>query len=111
MSQFKDRLKEAREARSWTQADLAKNTGLTPSAISQFESGERDPNLESLKKLSISLNVSLDFLAGQEINKEVQQELPDGVAVFRNLKALNEKDKAMLIEIYNRFKSQGDSNA
>jgi len=56
------RLKDARESRQLKQADLAKRTGLQPSAISQFETGQREPSPENLKKLADALGVSTDFL-------------------------------------------------
>ena len=105
MSTFKIRLKEVRESKRWTQADLAKKTNLTPAAISQFESGERDPNLESLKKLSTVLNVSIDFLVGKET-----ADLPEDLIMFRNLKGLNENDKKIMIDIYNSLKAKESNN-
>lgn len=56
------RLKEARENRELRQAELAKRTGLQPSAISQFETRQREPSPENLKKLAHALGVSTDFL-------------------------------------------------
>ncbi len=41
-------LKAIREALGMTQAELAKKSGLTPAAISQIESGQRDPSLATI---------------------------------------------------------------
>ena len=59
------RLVEARENIRWTQADLAKATGLQPAAISHFECGQRLPSLPNAVKLADALRVSLDWLTGR----------------------------------------------
>ena len=59
---FKDHLKLFREAKGWTQADMAKQSGFLPAAISHFETGERTPSLHNLIKLCNALGVTLDEL-------------------------------------------------
>lgn len=58
------RLVTARENLQWTQADLARATGLQPAAISHFETGQRTPNVRNLLKLAKALRVSTDWLVG-----------------------------------------------
>lgn len=55
-------LKELRESRSLTQAELAKLLKVSPSAIGMYEQGRRDPDSTTLKKLSVIFNVSVDYL-------------------------------------------------
>lgn len=63
---FKDRLREARDnLRQMTQADLAKAIGLPPSSIAHFESGNRKPSFDNLRKLANALNVTTDYLVGR----------------------------------------------
>lgn len=62
---FQDRLKQTREARGWNQSEVAKKSGLQPAAISHFETGQRAPSFDNLRKLSDTLNVSVDFLLGR----------------------------------------------
>lgn len=59
---FATRLRRARENRQLKQADLARRTGLQPSAISQFETGQREPSPENLRKLAAALETSTDYL-------------------------------------------------
>lgn len=56
------RLQKLRKERSLSQAMLADMAGLKPPAISQYESGARSPNFESLVKLSNALGVPSDYL-------------------------------------------------
>jgi transcriptional regulator with XRE-family HTH domain len=64
---FGVKLREAREAKKLSQADLAERTGLQPSAISHFETGRRAPSFDNLKKLADALEVSTDYLLGREV--------------------------------------------
>jgi transcriptional regulator with XRE-family HTH domain len=55
-------LRECRELRGYSQTDLAARTGLKPSAVSHFETGNRVPSLGNLIRLADALDVSLDTL-------------------------------------------------
>ncbi|PPA56356.1 helix-turn-helix domain-containing protein [Micromonospora chalcea] len=57
------RLRVARELVGLSQAQLAAAVGLTPAAISQFESGAARPSPESVHALSATLQVPTEFLA------------------------------------------------
>ncbi len=56
------RIKQARNARGITQAQLAERLNLTPKYISNFETGERLPRLETLIDIANILNYSADAL-------------------------------------------------
>lgn len=51
-----------RTALHMTQAQLALMVGVVPSAITQYESGVRKPNILMLKKLARALNTTADAL-------------------------------------------------
>jgi len=51
-----------RTALHMTQAQLALIVGVVPSAITQYESGVRKPNILMLKKLARALNTTADAL-------------------------------------------------
>ena len=62
--EFKDRLKEIRELRQLTQAELSRKAGLPATSVSHFEAGSRKPSFDNLKRLSAQLAVSTDYLMG-----------------------------------------------
>lgn len=63
MNEFGLLLKTTREQFGLTQLELSKLSGLTPAAISTFESGRRKPGLRSLLAIRKALKgVSLDWL-------------------------------------------------
>ncbi len=51
-----------RTALNMTQAQLALIVGVSPNAITQYESGARKPNILMLKKLARALNTTTDAL-------------------------------------------------
>jgi transcriptional regulator with XRE-family HTH domain len=59
---FRAGLRVARERAKMSQADLAKKTGLQPSAIAHFEAGRRSPSIGNLRKLCVAMRVSSDWL-------------------------------------------------
>ena len=59
-------IRKVREQRGLKQAELAERAGLNPSAISQFETGQREPSSENLCKLADALGVTVDYLLGRE---------------------------------------------
>lgn len=59
------RIKEIREAQGKKQKELAVALGIAPNTLSQYENGKREPDLETIKKMSDILNVSIDSLLGK----------------------------------------------
>jgi transcriptional regulator with XRE-family HTH domain len=55
-------LRAARTQRQLSQSDLARLAGVSPSAISQAERGQRGLSLETLLELTANLNMTLDEL-------------------------------------------------
>src|SRR5215468_263034 len=63
-------LRAYRLRRDLSQSDLARLAGVSPSAISQVERGERGLSLETLLALSGRLNITLDELLGGEVTPD-----------------------------------------
>lgn len=82
------KIKEIRERLGLSQRELARNLGLFPQAISRYESGTGEPNIETLIKIADFFNVSIDELVGRETE-----------AV--NLKPLDETRKELVRAIIN----------
>lgn len=65
---FNDNLKEARLRSGLSQKEVAENIGVAKSTYSLYESGNREPNVNTIKKIADCLNVSADTLLG--LNEE-----------------------------------------
>ncbi|NOT41809.1 MAG: helix-turn-helix transcriptional regulator [Alphaproteobacteria bacterium] len=63
---FADRLRSSREERELSQSDLARLTGLQPSAIAHFEAERRKPSFDNIRVLAAALKVTTDYLLGSE---------------------------------------------
>ena len=62
------KLKKLRENQGLLQKELADKIGISLSSISMYERGERQPDNDTLKKLSQYFNVSIDYLLDNEIS-------------------------------------------
>lgn len=49
-----------REERGWSQHDLARESGMTQSAVARFEAGGTIPTLPVLKRLARALNADVE---------------------------------------------------
>ncbi|MBQ8405621.1 MAG: helix-turn-helix transcriptional regulator [Clostridia bacterium] len=61
---FSERLKELRTERGLSQMELAKQTGLSQSAIAKWKKDKTDPTSANLIVLSQFFNESVDYLLG-----------------------------------------------
>ena len=59
---MKNRLKELRKTRGYTQISLQMQTGIEQALLSKFENGERIPPTETLMRLAEFYNVSIDYI-------------------------------------------------
>ena len=64
MSILAQHLKELREERNKTQKEIADFLKITVRSYQRYESNEREPKIETIKKIAIYYNVTLDYLAG-----------------------------------------------
>ena len=62
------RIAEAREARGWTQEQLAQAVGTTQQTIQRWESGQTDPQISKVEAVSKALGITMSFLLGVDAN-------------------------------------------
>lgn len=91
---FSRQLRKVRISKGKTQHELASALDLNDKTISSYERAVREPDLGTLRKLALSLNVSLDILVGIKpeseedidvITKLLNQMQPQVVQNIRNL--------------------------
>lgn len=63
---FNENLKDARLKKNLSQKEVAEKIGVAKSTYSLYESGNREPNVDTIKKIADVLNVSADQLLGLE---------------------------------------------
>lgn len=89
------RLRELRKSKSWSQADLGKQLGVTKVSISGYEKGTRVPSMEILLMILKLFDVSADYMLGRELNIICEE---DGNTSL----LLGAKDVEIIREIRNR---------
>ena len=65
-----DKLRDLRNERNLSQAQLAKRIGVNSSTVALYETGDRLPSLPRLIALSRSLGVTTDYLLGVSREKD-----------------------------------------
>ena len=68
-----NKIKEYREANKMTQKDIAEILEVEPGTISKYESGIIEPNIESLKRLAETFNITVDELIKDEDKFDVSK--------------------------------------
>lgn len=69
---MKNRLKELRQLRQWSQADLARELRISRQAVNGFESGKFDPSLDMAFKISGLFNVGIQDIFIHEAKHSMQ---------------------------------------
>ena len=92
---LKDRLRDARNAAGMTQSVLADRCGVDKSAISGYEIGRSEPNMEMLSRLMRALGVDANYL------------LQDEMAAYHIDHSLGVPDERELITIYRSLNQSG----
>ena len=70
---MRNRLKELRKSRGYTQVSLQMQTGIEQALLSKFENGERVPPTETLLHLAEFYNVSMDYILYRTDKPEVNK--------------------------------------
>lgn len=89
-----EKIKALREAKGWTQADLARKLGITRNGVNSWEQGLSMPSPACLVDLARVLSVSADYLLGIESTASV------------NVSGLDDKDVAVLAELADRLRNR-----
>ncbi len=85
MAEFKDRLEEALKLRDMKPAELARASGVTEGAISQYRKGAYNATQRNLEKIARVLRVPIPWLMGA--TDSMTTEIPEG---FQPMPAMDE---------------------
>lgn len=82
---FADILKQLRKSKKLNQKQFANKVYVSPSAVSQYETGRTMPSRETLERIAKFFDVSTDYLLGTspiaEIEELLNQDYCTGVTV------------------------------
>lgn len=89
------KVRQLRESREWSQAELAKRAGVTKSAISTYELDMRTPSADVVYAFAKAFGVSSDYLLGIAERRSVEVE------------GLSERDEALIRELVASLRQKG----
>ena len=105
MMSFSEKVRSARDLLGMNQQELADAVGVSRRTIVSYESGEKTPRPNTMRKISSALQVSIDYLTRDEIDdpsyglekepyvEEVRERL--GAKAAREIDFLMEKNNAL----------------
>ncbi len=99
MNMLKDKLKELRKKKGITQTEFAKEFNISVGTIGNWETGNREPDYEMLKKIAKYFNVSTDYLLGE--TDEIKEKAPAEVSEEDLKVALFGGDREVSEEMWN----------
>lgn len=99
-------LRQLRKDRKLSMKELGNVVGVAESTISQYETGKREPDFETLLKLGEFFDVSIDYLLrgnvfeGQEkVASPIGSDLSkDGIRIAEKASLLSEEDRQKVLE-------------
>ncbi|MBW7474110.1 helix-turn-helix domain-containing protein [Paenibacillus oenotherae] len=94
-----DRLRELRLRKNFSQEEVSRQIGITRSAYSHYEINNRQPVYETLKKLAVLFNVSLDYIIGGGDPPVTDTHiLPETIEIIRILNSMDYDKRKRSIE-------------
>lgn len=102
---FGKNLKELRNSRNIIQKDLAEYIGVSRAIISQYESGDKFPSVETIEKIAEYFGVTIDYLLGSNNTiDDLEEQFPEGVQVLRRAtKELTPEARAKMVKLMKAF--------
>lgn len=117
---FNERLKELRERKGLSQVALADKLGVSKSAVSMYERGERNPDFETLEVIADFFNVDMNYLLGKddgstyyldpeaaEMAKEIFED-PNLRILFDASRKVSKEDLQLVVDMVKRLKKEDD---
>ena len=103
--EFNERLANLLNEKKMSQRELASKININEAAMSKYVNGSRKPRMDILVNIARELNVSVEFLTGNEEESDF-----DDIKnlVCRNVSSMNESQKMELIEIISRKVNKWD---
>lgn len=71
-----NRIKDLRKERGLTQSDLAKVLKVSARTVGFYETCQRDPDTDTLKKMADFFDVSIDYLLGRIDIRDLNEQRP-----------------------------------
>jgi len=104
-------LAQLREELGLTRKEVAEKLNIDQTTYGKYELSKRQPDYDTLQKISSFYNVSVDYLLGRtnvrNSNNNVDEDFPDDVKVLmRSVSKLTDKQKEIVKRLVQEFISE-----
>lgn len=93
------KIEQARRARGWSQAELARRSGTTQQAIQRYESGEREPKVSAVVSMAAALGVTISYLLGLDDDASGETLSSDEIRLLSLYRATDERGRAAIMAV------------
>jgi transcriptional regulator with XRE-family HTH domain len=102
-----ENIRKYRKSLKMTQEELAKKMSVIQPNIYRWEKGLVTPSIETIKKLSKILNVSVDgLLFSDEERKKLRITDKELLEKIKDIEELNDEDRQALVRLIDAFKAR-----
>ena len=107
---FKERLKQARTTKKFSQNELANLVGVHVTNISRYERGENRPTTDVLTKLANALDTTADYLMSGSTHEAADSNISDKelLTLFQKVSSLPSNKKKIVKEFLEVFVFRSD---
>ena len=102
------RLRELREKAGLTMKEVGVAVGSAESTMSLYETGKRQPDFCTMKRIADYFGVTVDYLMGSEVDEILEKRSSEEQTLLRGYRNLSEIDKKEVLE-YIEFKGRKKS--
>ncbi|HEY4390730.1 MAG TPA: helix-turn-helix transcriptional regulator [Paenibacillus sp.] len=106
MQTLGDRIKYLRELKQFTQKDLATKAELTIVQLSRYETNDRKPDPESLRRIVDALDTSGDYLLGRTQDPSPMKEAVTNLSFYGGPEAYTADEIAMMEAALKAYREQ-----
>lgn len=114
-----DKIRQLRQEKRWTQAELGERVGVHQKQVSSYERGVNVPSTDVLIKLAEAFDVTLDFLAFEAQGQPAKLNIQDRELLrrFEAVDGLSEQEKALakqmldLLILKHRYRQVAETGA
>jgi len=98
------RIRQSRHDRGWTQVDLAAATGVSRSAVAQWETDRAGQVRDNIARIARALDVSAEYLLhGEDKYAGAAAASGDELALLRLYRVCRPEDRAILLQTARRL--------
>lgn len=105
------RIRTMRKSRGMTQEDLARSIDQSPSSITMYENGRREPDLETLEALADVFNVTLGSIVSGETRVSEPIFIPDTDRYTTAVRYMTDEEYSQVVSAfqhaYQRMREKG----